>query len=331
MKRSLAGFLAAVALVGTVGLTGPAATAKATLTASGSSFALAIMTACKTHFSGADLNYTGPGSSAGRTALTSKSIDFAMSDGLYTAGTQPGNITYVPLIGGPVAIAFNIPGVKKLNLTAPLISKLYLGQITSWNDAEIKKINPGVKLPALAVAPIFRSTSSGTAENFTNYLSQVAKAGWVKSSTFSAGHGDVKGTGQGTSTLVVSAIAATVGSFGYSDLSDVATSGLSYAAILNGANQYIKPDVRSAKAFLATQRVANNGVVSFDYSAPVRGAYPISLISYAIAYKNGNKLVQGYLQDFVNSCAPTEATKLNYVALDGKLKSTALNLIDLIG
>jgi phosphate transport system substrate-binding protein len=330
MKRSLAGILAAVALVSTVGLTGPAASAKATLTASGSSFALGIMTACKTHFSGADLTYTGPGSGAGRTSFSSKSIDFAMSDGLYAAGTQPANFNYVPLVGGPVAIAFNVPTVKKLNLNADLISRMYLGTITKWNDAAIAKINKGVKLPSLAIQPIYRATSSGTAENFTNYLSKVAGQGWVKSSTFSAGN-KVVGTGAANSAAVVTTIAATVGGFGYSDLSDVATSGLAYASIFNGANQYIKPDVRSAKAFLAVQTVASNGIVTYDYRTPVKGAYPISLISYALAYKNGNKLVQGFLQDFVNSCAPTEAAKLNYVAIDGKLKKTALDLIDQIG
>mgnify|MGYP002135833129 CR=1 FL=1 len=106
---------------------------------------------------------------------------------------------------------------------------------------------------------------------------------------------------------------------------------LTAAAVKNGAGQFVKPDVRTSKAFLAVQHVANNGIVTYDYKTPVKGAYPVSLISYALAFKNGNTVVQNYLKAFVNTCAPTEAAKLSYVAIDGKLKSTALNLIDLIG
>ena len=131
--------------------------------------------------------------------------------------------------------------------------------------------------------------------------------------------------------MLVTTVKSTAGAFGYADLSDVTAAKLTYASIKNGAGQFVKPDVRTAKAFLAVQRVASNGVVTYDYKAPVRGAYPLSLISYAIAFKNGNKDVQNYLKAFVNTCAPTEATKLSYVAIDGQLKKTALNLIDLIG
>ena len=125
---------------------------------------------------------------------------------------------------------------------------------------------------------------------------------------------------------------STSGAFGYADLSDVSASGLNYASIQNGAKQFIKPDVRSAKAFLAVQRVNyKTGIMTFDYKAQVRGGYPISLIAYAMAYKNGNKVVQSYLNAFVNTCAPAEAAKLSYVAIDGKLKTAALDLIEQIG
>jgi phosphate transport system substrate-binding protein len=253
-----------------------------------------------------------------------------MSDGLFTAGTQPANFVYVPLVGGPVAVVLNVPGVKALNLTGDLVGKLYTGKITKWNDAQIAKLNKGVKLPALAVQPVYRSGSSGTSENFTNYLAQIAGSGWVKNGTFASAN-TVVGTSAATSTVLVTTVKTTAGAFGYADLSDVASAGLTAAAIQNGAGQFVKPDVRTAKAFLAVQHVGSNGVVTYDYKAPVRGAYPVSLISYALAYKNGNTVVQNYLKAFVNTCAPSQAAKLSYVAIDGQLKKTALNLIDLIG
>jgi phosphate transport system substrate-binding protein len=330
MKRSLAGILAAVALVSTVGLTGTAASAAATLKSSGSSFANGIMQACKTDVGGADLTYNSTGSGTGRSQFAAKTTDFGMSDGLFAAGTQPANFVYVPLVGGPVAVVVNIPGVKSLNLTGDLIGKLYTGKITKWNDAAIAKENKGVKLPALAVQPVYRSGSSGTSENFTNYLAQIAGSGWVKNGTFASAN-TVVGTSAATSTVLVTTVKTTSGAFGYADLSDVAASGLTYASIKNGAGQFVKPDVRTAKAFLAVQHVGSNGVVTYDYKTPIRGAYPVSLISYALAYKNGNTVVQNYLKAFVNTCAPSQAAKLSYVAIDGQLKKTALNLIDLIG
>jgi phosphate transport system substrate-binding protein len=330
MKRSLAGILAAVALVSTVGLTGTAASAAATLKSSGSSFANGIMQACKTNVGGADLTYNSTGSGTGRSQFAAKTTDFGMSDGLFTAGTQPANFVYVPLVGGPVAVVLNVPGVKALNLTGDLVGKLYTGKITKWNDAQIAKLNKGVKLPALAVQPVYRSGSSGTSENFTNYLAQIAGSGWVKNGTFASAN-TVVGTSAATSTVLVTTVKTTAGAFGYADLSDVASAGLTAAAIQNGAGQFVKPDVRTAKAFLAVQHVGSNGVVTYDYKAPVRGAYPVSLISYALAYKNGNTVVQNYLKAFVNTCAPSQAAKLSYVAIDGQLKKTALNLIDLIG
>jgi phosphate transport system substrate-binding protein len=330
MKRSLVGILAAVALVGTIGLTGTAASAATTLKSSGSSFANGIMQACKTNVGGVDLTYTSTGSGTGRSQFVAKTTDFGMTDGLFTAGTQPANFVYVPLVGGPVAIVLNVPGVKTLNLTGDLIGKLYTGKITKWNDKQIAAINKGVKLPALAVQPVYRSGSSGTSENFSNYLVQMAGSGWKTNGTFASAN-TVVGTSAATSTVLVTTVKSTAGAFGYADLSDVAASGLNYASVQNGAKQFIKPDVRSAKAFLAVQRVNSNGTLTYDYKAPVRGAYPVSLISYALAFKNGNKDVQNYLKAFVNTCAPTEASKLSYVAIDGKLKAKALDLIDLIG
>ena len=330
MKRSLVGILAAVALVGSIGLTGSAASAATTLKSSGSSFANGIMQACKTNVGGVDLTYTSTGSGTGRSQFAAKTTDFGMSDGLYTAGTQPANFVYVPLVGGPVAIVLNVPGVKTLNLTGDLIGKLYTGKITKWNDKQIAALNKGVKLPALAVQPVYRSGSSGTSENFTNFLAQIAGSGWKTNGTFASAN-TVVGTSAATSTVLVTTVKSTSGAFGYADLSDVAASGLKFASVQNGAKQFIKPDVRSAKAFLAVQHVNNNGTLTYDYKAPVRGAYPVSLISYALAFKNGNKDVQNYLKAFVNTCAPTEGAKLSYVAIDGKLKAKALDLIDLIG
>ncbi|MEY4043030.1 MAG: hypothetical protein RL529_597, partial [Actinomycetota bacterium] len=97
------------------------------------------------------------------------------------------------------------------------------------------------------VQPVYRSGSSGTSENFTNYLAQIAQSGWVKNGTFASAN-TVVGTSAATSTVLVTTVKSTAGAFGYADLSDVTAAKLTYASIKNGAGQFVKPDVRTAKA-----------------------------------------------------------------------------------
>ncbi len=334
MKRSLTGIIAAVALASTVALTGPAAMAKETIKASGASYPNAVLQACKTHFSGADLVYTSTGSGTGRSQFKSGATNFGMSDAPYAAGDAPAKMTHIPLVGGPIAIAYNVPGLTKVNLTGKIVGDIYLGKITTWNDKAIVAINKGAKLPAQKIQPVYRQDSSGTSQNFTNYLSQVAGAGWKSASAFNTISG-VVGTAANLNTGVTTAIKSTKYSLAYADLSDAIAQNLQTAWLQNGAKQFIKPDVRSSKAFLAQQIVNSKGIVNFQYTASIKGAYNLSLVSYALAPagRNGkaDALVAGFLTDFVNSCAPAEAAKIGYVAIDGQLKKTALNLIDLIG
>ncbi len=335
MKRSLTGIIAAVALASTVALVGPAAMAKETIKASGASYPNAILQACKTHFSGADLVYTSTGSGTGRSQFKSGATNFGMSDAPYKAGDAPAKMTYIPLVGGPIAMVYNVPGLTKVNLTAPIISDIYLGNITKWNDKAIVAINKGAKLPAQTIQPVYRQDSSGTSENFTAYLAQAAAGkGFKAASTFNSISG-VKGTAANQNTGVTTAVKNTKYSLAYADLSDAMSQGLATAWLKNGVGQFIKPDVRSSKTFLAQQIVSKKGVVSFQYTAPIKNGYNLSLVSYALAPAGrgqaADKLVAGFLTDFVKSCAPAEAAKIGYVAIDGQLRTTALNLIELIG
>jgi phosphate transport system substrate-binding protein len=120
-------------------------------------------------------------------------------------------------------------------------------------------------------------------------------------------------------------------SIGYADLADAATAGLPFAAVQNGAGQFVKPSVNAAKLFLGKQLVNAQGVVLFDYNEVVKGGYNLSLLAYGIApTKAGNakaKATGEYLKYFLNTCAPKQAGKLNYVALSGDLLKTANKLV----
>ena len=111
----------------------------------------------------------------------------------------------IPWALSATGLGFNIPGVKKLNLTGKIIASIYFGKITNWNDPKIKKLNPKAKLPDLTITPVFRSDGSGDTYAFTNYLSKVSPAwknevGYATTVGFKAGVG-AKGNSGVTSTV----------------------------------------------------------------------------------------------------------------------------------
>jgi phosphate transport system substrate-binding protein len=330
--RKVSGVIAASALIASVALVGPAAQAKESITGSGSSYANLILQECRSGYTEHSVTYTSTGSSTGKTNFKNGTMQYGASDSLYSAGTAPSNFVYVPLIGGPIAIAYNVPGLKNLKLTPKLISDIFLGNITKWNDKAIAKVNAGVKLPSNAINVVYRKDGSGTSNNFTNYLQQVVGGSWKANDVFTTGAGKTVGTGADKSAGVNSTMKSLPYSIGYLDLADAATSGFGFAAVQNGAGQFVKPSVRSSQLFLAAQDMNKQGVVKFDYDAAVKGGYNISLVAYGLAptaSKDAAKgeAVKGFFEYVLKSCAPAKAAKLNYVALAGTFQKQALALV----
>ena len=118
---------------------------------------------------------------------------------------------------GGIAIAYNLPGVSSLNLSASTIAKIFSGKITKWDDAAIKADNSGVTLPSTAIQTFHRSDSSGTTYNFTNYLTNVAKSDW----TYNFGKTWTAPGGQGAkgSSSVAQGVKSTAGGIGYFETS----------------------------------------------------------------------------------------------------------------
>ena len=132
---------------------------------------------------GAKINYNPTGSGAGIKQFTAGQVDFAGSDSALKTEMKDGVVEQtaadktcgstawnLPMVTGPIAVAYKLNGVDKLILTPDVIAKIFLGQITTWNDPAIAKVNPGVTLPGTAIKVFFRSDESGTTENFTKYL-----------------------------------------------------------------------------------------------------------------------------------------------------------------
>ncbi len=130
---------------------------------------------------GVQVNYQSVGSGAGISQLTAHTVDFGATDTPLTdaqeAASTSGTIIHIPVTLGAVALSYNLTGVSgHLNLTPAIIAGIFLGTITSWDDASIKTANPGVTLPHETITSVHRSDGSGTTGIFTHYLSAISPA-----------------------------------------------------------------------------------------------------------------------------------------------------------
>ena len=334
-RNAIAAFTAATALVASVALAAPAAYAGQSITAGGASTQKIIMDACAAAYSTDSVAYASTGSGTGRNNFLAGTYDFGGSDAAYAAADKkPDNFTYVPVIGVPVAIAFNVPGVKSLNLSAKVLSAILRGTIDKWNDTSIAQLNPSANLPSSAITVVYRSGSSGTTQNLARFLAGNSGTGWKDNGTWStaSSQSNPVGISAANAGAVVSTIASTAGSIGYADLADVAGKGLNFAALRNPAGAYVKPTVAASAKFLAAQRVGADGILDIDYQAKIVGGYNLSLVSYALAPTASTNAAKGtavrnYLNYVITKCAPAKATGLNYVPLSGPLLVKAKALV----
>ena len=260
------------------------------------------------------VNYSPDGSGAGRTAFTDGAAAFAGSDralkddemggafALCVDGTKPINL---PVYISPIAIIFNVEGVEELNLTAEVVAKIFAGEITNWNDPAIAELNDGAPLPDLAITPVHRSDNSGTTENFTQTLSQVAPEVWTwdPSGDWPA---EIGGEGGDKTQGVVQAVQGGAGMIGYADVSGVPLD-MTMANYSKDGGEYVGPSAEAAAAIVdASEKVAgredNDWALELDRTA---AGYPFVLVAYAITcqeYKDAAtaELVNAYISYVVS-------------------------------
>jgi phosphate transport system substrate-binding protein len=174
----------ALAAAGLLAAASATAASAADITGAGSTFVYPVLAKWADAYkkqTGIGLNYQSIGSGGGIQQITKKTVTFGASDmPLTPADVQKNNFVQFPVINGAVVPLLNLPGIKPgdLVLDGPTLAKLFLGQITKWNDPAIAKLNPGVKLPDMAIAIVHRSDGSGTTFIWTDYLSKVS-ADWM--------------------------------------------------------------------------------------------------------------------------------------------------------
>lgn len=247
--------------------------------------------------SGKNLSYNPTGSGAGREQFIAKQVDFAGSDSALSkeqiqqaADRCGGNPAWnLPLVFGPVAMAYNIDGVDKLVVNGDVLAKIFQGQITKWNDPAIAALNSGASLPDTDIKPVYRSDSSGTTDNFQKYLGAAAPQSWTKGagSEFQGGAGE----GAQKSSGVVQAVQATPGAIGYVEKGFAQQAGLKMAQIDNGAGAVELTDDTAKKAIDAAKFAAEGNDLALDlnsiYGTKESGAYPLVLATYEIVCSKG--------------------------------------------
>ena len=267
-----------------------------TLTGIGASSTGAAMDAWKAGFSsantGATVQYSPDGSGAGRKAIIDGSAQFAGSDAYLKdeevvssqAQCGPEGALNIPVYISPIAVAFNLPDIKELNLDATTVAKIFRGEIAKWNDPAIAALNPDAKLPDLAVTPVNRSDDSGTTTNFTEYLAAAAPEVWTDKAA-GIWPATLQGENAKGTSGVVKTVTDTPGAVTYAD--DSAVSGKLGVAQIKVGSEFVKISAdAAAKAVEAGKpvegRSANDVAIKLDRTTTAPGAYPVVLVSYHI-------------------------------------------------
>ena len=270
---------------------------------------------------GVELNYAAIGSGGGIKQIQSRTVDFGASDDPMNADDLDKNaLVQFPAAMGGVVLAFNLPGFSgDIKLDGPTLADMFLGKEKKWNDSKIAAMNPGVKLPALAVTPVYRSESSGTSFIFTTYLSDVSPTwkstiGADKAVKWPAGIGGKGNAG------VAGYIKQVQGAIGYVEYSYAKSNSLPTITLKNMAGQFVRP---SADAFEAAAKSANwdpsKGFYLTLTNQPGADSWPIVGVTFILIPKQPPdaakaKEVLNFF-DYAFRSGADAANKLDYVPL----------------
>ena len=285
MNRSrVLGF--AVAVLAACGLSGAVASAaQADLVGAGSSLITPLMASWAQNYNGTGVTYGSVGSGAGISQITARTVDFGASDAPLTADQAAAcnGCVQIPWALTATAISYNLPGISKLKLTPQLIADIYMGKITMWDDARLKKINKGVNLPTQKITPVYRSDGSGDTYAFTDMLSKASPA-WKSALGFSTQVGFSVGAGARGNDGVTGLVASTPGGITYVAASYAIAKKLQVAALGNAAGRYEYPNLNNieAAAKSLTSIPSNNEIHIVYPSAKYKTAYPLSTFTYVI-------------------------------------------------
>lgn len=239
-----------------------------------------------------NINYQSIGSGAGIRQIQAKTVIFGATDApMKGEDLDKDGLIQFPMVMGGVVPVVNLDGIKpgELVLDGDTFAKIYLGDIKTWDDAALKKLNPNVKLPSMAIAPVYRSDGSGTTFLFTDYLSKVSadfksKVGSSTSVKWPIGVGGKGNEG------VAATVSQTKGAIGYVEFAYAKVNKMSHANMINGAGKTVAPDLKTFQAAAANadwSSVPGFGVILTNQKGDA--AWPITGATFILIHKQPQK------------------------------------------
>jgi phosphate transport system substrate-binding protein len=291
-----------------------------------------------------EVQYQPVGSTDGRSAFVSGAAAFAGTDSALndddgqlteataTCGSEP---IQIPAYVSPIAIAFNLPGIDSVQLSADTIAQIFDGKIAKWSDVTDAQAD-GVTLPDTDITPIHRSDDSGTTKNFTDYLAKAAPESWPYEAEDAF---PVKGEAADGTSGVIQQISSIEGGVGYADNSQA--EGLGKVSVSVG-DTFVAPSPEGAAKVLEASPPADgvsdvDMAVALDRTTTEAGAYPVVLLSYLIACQSYDdeqteKNVKGYLEYIVSAAGQeTSATEAGSAPLGEATAKKAQEIVAKIG
>jgi phosphate transport system substrate-binding protein len=225
----------------------------ADITGAGSTFIYPVLSKWADAYkkqSGNGVNYQSIGSGAGIKQIQARTVTFGATDmPLKPDQLDKEGLTQWPMVMGAIVAVVNIEGVKAgdMTLDGETLAKIYLGKITKWDDAAIKKLNPKLNLPSAAIAVIHRADGSGTTFNFTDYLSKVS-ADWKASVGSGTAVEWPAGVGAKGNEGVAANVGQTKNAIGYVEYAYAKQNSLTYTQLVNKAGKTVQPTMEAFKA-----------------------------------------------------------------------------------
>ncbi len=308
-----------------IGLSLTGASMAATISGAGSSFIYPVFAkwgAAYQQATGDALNYQSIGSGGGIKQIEAKTVTFGASDKpLSDAELSKNDMTQFPMISGGIVMMFNVKGIEpgSLVLDGTTVEKIYMGQITSWDDAAIKALNPDLKLPSEPIVVVHRSDGSGTTFNFTNYLSKISDEWKNEIGSDTAVEWPV-GLGAKGSEGVANTVKQTEGSIGYNEYAYVIQNKLGYSKMKNAAGKIVEPSLAtfaSAAANADWEHASNFRLIITNQ--PGDNTWPIAASTWVIMHKTPKDASASAAAlkffDWAYKNGQPQAKELQYVAI----------------
>jgi len=237
---------------------------------------------------GIGLNYQSIGSGGGIKQIKAKTVTFGATDAPLTGKElDESGLAQFPMVMGAIVPVVNLDGIKpgELTLDGPTIAKIYLGEVKSWDDPAIAKLNPNTKLPKQAIVPVRRSDGSGTTYNFAYYLAEVSPEWKSKVGVSTAVQWPV-GIGAKGNEGVANNVANTRGSIGYVEYAYAKQNKLIHTKMVNKAGKTVEPSSASFQAAAANADWASQpgyGVILANQ--PGDQSWPMTAATWILLYK----------------------------------------------